>query len=198
MNSKVLFSDQDPKSCSEIYDVLNSHQLMALSFHDDMTDLFDFLGLEGFKCMHEYQYYSESDGHNTLKEYYLNHHDKLLSDEDLESIKVIPEDWYRYRKSEVTPSIRKQAVQKAMKQYKDWETDTKALYERCAGYLLEWNKIADFNTVNCFIKDVDEELENLNKLCTELEAVEYDDEYMMYMQKDYQYKYSELLEDIGD
>ena len=117
--NRALFAEYEPKNCKDVFSVINTRQITALMFHDEMADLFDFLGLRGFKRMHEYQYLAESAEHRTLKRYYLNHHGMLLPDEEIEPVDVIPDDWYQYNRMDVTPAVRKQAVQKAMEQYKE-------------------------------------------------------------------------------
>lgn len=195
--NRALFAEYEPKNCKDVFSVINTRQITALMFHDEMADLFDFLGLRGFKRMHEYQYLAESAEHRTLKRYYLNHHGMLLPDEEIEPVDVIPDDWYQYNRMDVTPAVRKQAVQKAMEQYKEWECGTKELYEKCAAYLMAWQKIADFDKVNELVKDVDMELKHLERLCIELKSVEYSADYIAGLQGSYHEKYKEKSKDIG-
>lgn len=195
--SKTMFVDYEPKDCKEVFSAINAHQVTALMLHDEMADLFDFLGLRGFKRMHEYQYLVESAEHRALKRYYLNHHGMLLPEEEINPVEVIPDDWYQYNRMDVTPVIRKQAVQTAMEQYRAWEADTKELYQKCAAYLLAWKKVADFNKVNDLVKDVDMELKYLERLCIELKAVDYDSAYLEILQDKYHESYAEKCKNIG-
>lgn len=197
MNSKFSLVEYSPKDVKELFTVVNARQVLALMFHNDMADLFDFLGLRGFKRMHEYQYLEESCMHRKLKRYYINHHGMLLPNEDVEPVDIIPYDWYQYNRMAVTPAVRKQAVQRAMEQYKEWETDTKALYEKSAKTLLEWGCIADFNEINCLICDVDLELKYLERLCIELKAADYDFGYVGMLQDEYHERYKEKCKDVG-
>lgn len=197
IKGKSVFTDYEPKDCREVYCVVNTRQIKALMFHDEMADLFDFLGLRGFKRMHEYQYLMESAEHRALKRYYLNHHGTLLPDEELEPVDVIPDDWYQYTRMDVTPQVRKQAVQKAMEQYREWECGTKALYEKCCAYLIAWQKMADYNKINNLLEDVDSELKYLERLCIELKAVDYDCSYIEILQDKYHEKYKEKSKSIG-
>lgn len=52
--NKAMFAEYEPKNCKDVFSVINTRQITALMFHDEMADLFDFLGLRGFKRMHEY------------------------------------------------------------------------------------------------------------------------------------------------
>lgn len=181
---------------TEAYSAVSAHQQEALAFHCDMANLFDFLGLRGFKRMHEYQLFAESIDHRRLDRYYLNHHGALIPLQEKDYVPVIPSDWYKYTRADVTPSIRKQYVQKAVEQYRDWECETKDLYEATAKQLLDWGMIADFNLISSFVKDVDLELKYLERLCIELKSVEYSSEYIEVMQAEYHEKYKKLCEEL--
>lgn len=197
VKSKISFADYEPKDCLEVFTLISTRQFVALRFHNDMADLFDFLGLRGFKRMHEYQFLAESAEYRSVRRYFLNHHGQLLNAGETERVSVIPDDWYKYTREDVSPTVRQQAVQRAMQQYRQWESDTKALYEKCATYLLGWGKVADFNKVNDLIRDVDSELKYLERLCLELQAVEYDCSYLEILQDKYHEKYKEKSKDIG-
>lgn len=187
----------EPKDCTEVYKIIHARHVTALMLHDDMADLFDFLGLRGFKRMHEYQYLVESTEHRALKRYYINHHGKLLPESKLTPVSVIPEAWTQHTRMDVTPSVRKQAVHTAMEQYLDWEHETKAIYSKMAAYLMDWQKVADFNKVNDLIKDVDMELKYLERLCIELRSVDYDPAYVGMLQDKYHERYRKKCEEIG-
>ena len=197
MQSSMAFVDYEPNSCKEIYSAINRRQIEALMFHDQMAALFSFLGLKGFKCMHEYQYMAESLEHRKIQNYYTEHHDKLICDEELNNPDIIPDDWYKHDRWDVTPSLRKQYVQRAMQWYKDWEDTTKTLYEKCAAALMSWGNTADFIMVKRLVCDVDKELKCLNALILELSATDYDIGQIMSYQHEYYYHYKERLEKVG-
>ena len=116
VKSKISFADYEPKDCREAFSVIMARQITALMFHDEMADLFDFLGLRGFKRMHEYQYLAESAEHRGMSRYFMNHHGMLLDCGELDPITVIPDDWYKYTRDDVSATTRQQAVQRAMQQ----------------------------------------------------------------------------------
>ena len=174
----------EPKDCREVYGIINARQVTALMFHSEMADMFGFLGLEGFKCLHEYQFLAESAGHRTTKSCYLCHHDKILSDDEVKGIDIVPDEWMSYTGMDVTPSVRRQHVEKSMNQYLRWERDTKDIYCHCAAYLLEWHKIDDFNRVKHLVKEVSKELAKLKELCLRLRASDYSLDYIVSIQKE--------------
>ena len=179
----------EPKDCREVYGIINARQVTALMFHSEMADMFGFLGLEGFKCMHEYQFLTESAGHRATKSCYLSHHDKILSDDEVRGIDIVPDEWLRYTRMDVTPSVRRQSVEKAMNEYLKWEKDTKEILCHCAAYLLDWHKMSDYEWVKCLINDVTEELKCLKELCLKLRASDYDMSYIVGIQDELCCKY---------
>lgn len=180
----------DPKDCKDIYGAINSRQVLALMFHNESADLYGFMGLEGFKCMHEYQYLSESAEHREIKSYYLSKHDKILPEgEGLKPIEVVPDDWLQYTRMDVTPNVRKQHIERAMNQYLKWESDTLEMYNECARYLMEWGKAADFFKMKHLIHDVSKELSCLKSLYLKIKASDYSLEYIVSIQDELAEKY---------
>lgn len=179
----------EPKDCREVYGVINARQVTALMFHSEMADMFGFLGLEGFKCMHEYQFLAESAEHRATKSYYLSHHDKILSDDEVKGIDVVPDEWLRYTRMDVTASVRRQSVEKAMEEYLKWESDTKEIYSACAEYFLNWHKMADFKRVMGLVKDVAQELKCLKEIYLKLRASDYSLDYIVTLQDELCCKY---------
>lgn len=182
MPNKMAFVDYEPQSIKDIFSAINVRQITALMLHSEMADLFEFLGLEGFRAMHEYQFLEESSAHRSIKTHYLKNTNKLLPDAEVDSVDVIPDDWVQYTRMDVTPQVRKQAVQRAMEQYHKWESDTKMLYCKSAAYLIKENRMSDYNKVNELVKDVTDELRRVERLYLELSAVNYDMVYVVELQ----------------
>lgn len=184
-------------SCEDIYKAIRDRQVSALMFHSQMADLFDFLGLMGFKRMHEYQYFSESAEGRGISRYYLNHHNKLLVGGHPQGPKVIPPGWEQYTRFDVTPQVRKQAVEKAFSEYQDWEMETKEMYSWYSKSLADKGLIADSLKVGELVKDVDMELKALNRLLLKLKAIAFDAVGVMDMQEELHEHYREKTRSIG-
>lgn len=191
-----LKRNMDPQTCDQIFMAIKERQIIALMFHDQSADLFDFLGLKGFKRMHEYQYLVESIEHRKLSRYYLNHHNKLLMDTPLDNPEVIPLEWGKYTRFEVTAQVRKQAIEKSFSDYYDWESETLELYSKYAKQLLDMGKVADFNQVNCLIKDVDMELKYLGRTILDLKSISYDLIQVESMQQGLHDHYRDMMREI--
>lgn len=181
----------------DIFGAIHDHQITALMFHSQMADLFDFLGLMGFKRMHEYQYLAESAEHRGLCRYYINHHNKLLVGEHPQGPKVIPTEWGQYTRFDVTPQVRKQAVEKAFNEYREWEFETKKLYSGYSKTLMNLDCVADALKINEYVKDVDQELKYLDRMLIKLKAISFDAVGMMDMQEELHEHYREKTKSLG-
>lgn len=162
-----------------------------------MADLFDFLGLSGFKRMHEYQYLAESMEHRALKRYYLNHHNKILYDGNIENPHVIPKEWEQYTRFDVTVQVRKQYIEKSFEEYNAWESETKKCYEDYAKALFDMGHVADFNRVNELVTDVDKELKYLDRLLITLRSVAFNEVYVATIQEEIHEEYKKKTEKLG-
>lgn len=158
----------------EVFLEVKSHQITALMFHAQMADLFDFLGLHWFKRLHEYQGFAEALDYRKICRYYLNHHNKLLIGVHPTEPDVIPADWAQYTRFDVTPQVRRQAVEKAFTDYREWEHGTKQLYSHCVKTLMERGCVACAQEICKLVCDVDHELKCLDRLIIKLKAISYD------------------------
>ena len=185
------------ENADEVFECIIRHLTKAVKFHDKMMDLYGFLGLYGFKKMHEYQYLTESMERRQAKCYVLDHMNLLIEDDcDEEGLDFIPQTWYQYSRQEVTPEARKQYIGPSFQGYKQWEEETKELLSYCANELMYMGEMAYFNEVMDMIEDVDEELEKLEKLMLKLNSVDYNIEYVMDMQEDIAEEYEKKTEEL--
>lgn len=170
-------------TCTEIFQEIGKHQILALMFHDHMKDLYDFLNLQGFKCWHKHQYTTESEAFIKTKHQFMCTHNKMLDIGDPgQPENVIPENWYNYTRLDVTPQLIKQYAESSFNTYKAWEEKTKALYEDYAKALMDMGNVADAQWVNCLVDDVTCELKMIYKVMLKLKATNYDIIYMLDMQ----------------
>lgn len=183
-------------SCEDLFRSIRERQIVALMFHDQSADLFDFLGLKGFKRMHEFQYLAESLEHRRLSRYYINHHNKLLFEGPLDNPQVVPMDWSKYTRFEVTIPVRKQSVERSFEDYYGWEYETREFLCQCSKRLLELGRIADFDMVNSLLLDVDMELKYLSRMIITLKSISYDPIQVEAMQQELHEHYKNRLEEL--
>lgn len=173
--------------CEELYAVVSARQKAALSMHCDLIALYDFLALEGFKELQEKQYKSESKEHIKLIEHFIETHDRLIyvdsAEQHKEYVKVIPTDWHKYTRFDVTPQARKKQIVDSFTLWLDWERETKEILCGVAAEMLKQGYIADYDFIVKYIVDVSEEIKEITSLILELKAVEYDEVYLQELQK---------------
>lgn len=182
--------------CGQLYGELNKRMTTALMFHSEMSDYFNFMGLHGFKRMHEYQYFNESIGKRKLNRTYLDLHNMLISERGHEKVEVIPEDWYKHTRMDIDDSIVSKHTRLALKTYMEWEEETKQLLEDICHVMLDRGKITDYKVMACYLEDVTCELKKIYRLIEELNNVAYDVLYIMEKQKEIHDCYKEKMKHL--
>lgn len=159
---------------SDIFARLNAHLIEGMMFHDRMANYFDFLGLMGYKRMHEYHFLRESAEMRGLNRYYLNHYNRLIPDTAVTAPQVIPAVWYDHSRKDVESSTKKTAVEAAIDQWAEWEHESKKLYEKAYCDLCDLGEVAAACKVKDMIQDVDQECKYADRLYILLSGMDYD------------------------
>lgn len=186
-------SKMDVKSVDDVFAEINARQIAALMMHDQMADYFDFLGLSGYKRLHLYQYFAESKDRRDVAHYYINHHGKLIPDRFEGSVQMIPESWRSANRMSVGKSTKQKAVEDGFSVYLGWEQATKDVYQKYATALREQGYVADAIFVDRLVEDVDNELERLERIITDLITSGYDPVYIVESQKELHDKYKKKM-----
>lgn len=179
----------------EVYMKLDEHMQKALNFHEQLADYFCFLGLQGFKRKLECQYMDECANKRKLHHKYINLHQKLIPLRQAQFQQMIPRDWSKYTTNDVNDSVLPKFVKSAMEQYKQWEHETKELYEE------QWQKCmnngmgADAEYISKLIQDVTKELKEINRMCEQLNGTGYDVIAIHSVQDKYHEKYKNKYND---
>lgn len=186
-------SKMDVKSVDDVFAEINARQIAALMMHDQMADYFDFLGLSGYKRLHLYQYFAESKERRDVAHYYINHHGKLIPDRFEGNVQMIPESWRSANRMSVGKSTKQKAVEDGFSVYLGWEQATKDVYQKYATALREQGYVADAIFVDRLVEDVDNELERLERIITNLITSGYDPVYILESQKELHDKYKKKM-----
>ena len=185
-------------TCEDMYATMSNRMTAALMMHGDMADYFSFLGMHGFKRVHEYQYLSESMGRNRLHHKYIDIHNKIIPDnfDIAEKVEVIPKDWIKYTRADIDDSVTPKFVRHAMEIYRDWEKETVEMYSCIYCMMIEHMCVPDAELVKEYIDDVQHELKKIHRLIEELQDTGYDTVYMIEMQKNIHDKYKKKIREI--
>jgi hypothetical protein len=98
------------------------------------------------------------------------------------AVDAIPIDWYKHTRMDIDDNVISKYVRSAMKQYKEWEEETKELYQDICCVFLEQGKIVDYEIMKHYLEDVQCELKKIYRLCEELNDVGYDTIYISEIQ----------------
>lgn len=185
-------------TCREIFSYMISRQVHALMFHEQMANYFDFLGLHGFKRMHEYQYLCESVAFRKMQRFYINHHNELLEVGNVGDPEAVPQEWMKHKRSDVTPQIKKRSVKEAFEEYREWESSSERCLSKCAKALYEKGELMDHAYVMDMIEDVCCELKRIDRLMLKLSGVDYDMNYIEEIQDKLHEKYKKKTHHVGE
>lgn len=175
--------DMKQMDTRQMYEAVNNRMSTALLLHSDLSDYFNFLGLHGFKRIHEMQYFSESIGKRKLVKKHLDIHNKLLTEGEYERISIIPKDWHSYTRMDIDGGVIPKFVRMAFDIYKRYEKETKEMYEHVVSEFMDRGNISDSMVIKCFLEDTEKELKEVYRLCQQLNGVDYDIVYIMEIQK---------------
>lgn len=157
----------------EIFKELYQQNLKGFMLHHDYATMYDFLNLEGYKTLEEYRAKSEYEGLNKLIKYYISHYNRLIPDERVDPVDVIPADWYAHVKQDVDINTKRTAVKNGFEKWVEWEKQTKDLYQRMYKELVEIGEIDSSLFIGDCIKDVSHELEKAEYMHINLASVDY-------------------------
>lgn len=189
-------SNRDVNSVESTFSEINARMIAALMFHDQLSDYFGFLGMKGYKKLHEYQYFVESLERKKLNQYYINHHNKLIPDTYSGQVAMIPENWKTANRISVGKSTKQKGIEDGFNQYHEWESETKNLYERYSSRLREMGAVADAIMVEKLVEDVNSELKKLERIIVDLISSGYDMVYITESQQRIHDKYKAKLHEI--
>ena len=179
----------------EIFKGLSAHMIKGIMIHEQLADYYDFLNLHGYKRCHEYHAKCEMKYMRKLHRYFINHYNRLIEEEIIEDPNIIPASWYRYTRQEVDTNTKRNAVKSGIERWVAWEQETKDLYEKMHGELMDLGEVAAANKLSCWIHDVDDELKYAQRKHINLLTSDYDIAYILFEQDALHDKYKELMYD---
>ena len=183
-------------TADEIFNEISYHMIEGVMLHSQMVDYFEFLGFKGYSQCHLYHFFCENKNYKCICKYYLKHYNKLLAEDRINNPALIPSDWIQYQRQQVSPQVRKTALQSGIERWVDWEHKTKKIYEQYYNMLISLNEVAAAIKLKEIIKDVDYELAEAKQELLELQAIDFDITVVMDYQYEMKKKYKKKLKEI--
>jgi len=163
---------------NEIFTKLIHHMIKGLMVHDQLTDYYLFLDLEGYRLEQECKYENESTNYRELYKHFVTNHNMLINVGQIENPNIIPSSWYKYTRFDVDISTKKKGIENAFEEWKKWETASLKLYSEMYKELMNLNEVSSALYLKDLIEDVTEELREINSSILKLKAVDYDMTYI--------------------
>ncbi len=175
----------DGKQPEELYAIISARQIVAVMFHSDLFEMFNFLALDKFACEQKQQCKEEFMGHLKFVEHYNKYYNKLMNDNNqaYARVDILPSEWSKYTRSDVTPQVRKKAITEAFTKWLDWEKETCEILSGIAYEFLKQQNVVDYEFIKCYIKDVKKEIQEITNIILELKITDYDEMHILEMQK---------------
>ena len=159
---------------AETFAQLAKHMVKGLMVHDQMVNYFDFLGLDGFRLEQEKHYREESENYHRLCHFYMTHYGGLINPGEIANPNLIPQSWFKHVRSDVDNSTKRNGIENAFSEWKKWELEARKTYENAYKDLMSLNEVSAALFLVEFMKDVDEELELIDRRILALRSVDYD------------------------
>lgn len=181
----------------DVYGEVSDKLVEGMMLHSDHADLFDFLGLKGFKRLHEYGYLHDTGNYRMIHRYAINHLGMIPPQGRQERPTSL--DAYMGRdRMDVAEGERRESVEGSITAWVMWERETKAAYQRAWETLTRIGEVAAARPIEKLIKDVDRELKKAERLHIRIKATGYDMGHIMEMQGDMHDKYREKIRCVGE
>lgn len=182
---------------SEVFERLDKRLKEGMVLHDKLADYYDFLGLMGFKRMHEYRFFAEAAQMRGVNRYYINHFGRLIRETGMDLANIIPVSWYGPERREVGTSSKRSAIKTGLETWVEWERATKKLYEECYSCLCKQDEIAAACKIKELVSGVDMELKCAERLYLRMQSIDYDMPTVILMQDDLHEHYRAKEREIG-
>lgn len=179
----------------EIFSRLSNHMAKGLVIHSQIANGFGFLNLCGYRRCHEYHYFEESKNYFCLRNYYFDNYGKLIQENPIEEVNIVPKLWFKYNKSDVDIGTKRNAIRDLFNHWIDWEIEAKKLFESSYKELYELGEVAAATKIGEFLIETGQELAKAQSKQIYLASAEYDMTLISEEQQNLFDKYNKKIED---
>ena len=146
----------------------------GLMIHDQLSQIFCYLGLYGYERLHVKQYEEESASYREIMREYILSYDNILPACKVTNPDVIPSVIVNQARCELRGSTRKQLIEECFCKWIEWESDTKNLYQKLYFELMEAKDVSSAAKLSDRIQDVSDELIRAKDILLWLRSVDFD------------------------
>ncbi len=189
----------------EICKLIAQKLLQGCMNHQEFSNYYNFIGLQGYKLAHEYHFFEQMIHYRDFITYYIQHENRIIPEFSTESLvsssfSIIPNNWYGYLREDVDLTTRRNAVKSGLEKYIRWEKQVKAFLEQMYSQALNQRYITLLFEIKKYICLVDEEIKEAQKTYLQIKATDYDLPTIVSKQqpliKKYKKKFSQLRKEF--
>ena len=158
----------------EIYTALANRMVGAMMIHSQLIQIFAFVDLLPDMRKQESQLQEETHGYSELNKYYIQHHHNILIADNPPQIDILNVSVFKKPTDELTPEDKMYIIKYGMKEWIEWERKSKILYEDSYRHLVDISEVASADFVSRFVRDVDLELKEAEKIFRVREGIDWD------------------------
>lgn len=158
----------------EIFKKLSNRMVGAMMVHTQLTELFNFIDLEFDAKRQKKQLHDESDGLLKLEKYAAQHHHILITSDNPPQVDILNLGMLKQSSDQLSPENRAYLIRYAMKEWIEWEKESKIMYEDAYHNLIDMSEIAAADFVLQYVRDVDKELKDAELLYRVRDAIDWD------------------------
>lgn len=171
--------------------------LGGMMMHGQMADYCNFLGLDGFKRLHEYRFPCEAISMRRIHRYFIDHCNRLLPVANTKHIDAIPAEWSNFTRQAAESETKSKAVETGMRERCKWEHETKGPYAKSAKDPYDAGEVAAARMACGLVRDVDGECGYADRSALGLSAVDYGMRAIVPMRHGLHGKYRKKLHGVG-
>lgn len=182
----------------DVFAKVSDHLIDGMTMHGQMADYYNFLGLEGFKRLHEYHFICETISMRRIRHYFIDHCNRLLPVANTKHIDVIPVEWLNFTRQAVESETKPKAVETGMREWCKWGHETKEPYAKSAKDPYDAGEVAAARMIYELVRDVDDECKYADSLALKLNAADYGMQVIVPMRHELHEKYKKKPHGIGE
>lgn len=94
----------------DVFAKVSDHLIDGMMMHEQMADYHNFLGLDGFKRLHEHHFFCETISMRRIHRYFVDHCNQLLPVANTKHIDAIPVEWSNFTRQAVESETKSKAA----------------------------------------------------------------------------------------
>lgn len=182
----------------EIFSQVAAHLIKGMMAHEQFANMYQFLGLDGCKCCHDYHFLAETLEYRKLLKFYINKYNKLIPESRVQDPNLIPDNWYKYTRQDIDASSKRTYVKNLLTEWHKWEEETYKFYHDMYKELEDLHEYMAADYIKCLMCCVEDEILDIEKKMLKLGSVEYSMTFIVGRQKHLQEKYQEKKKELLD